>query len=293
MATTGREKSPEDWLSETASEPVTFLVGSMGRRFHIHSALITRISPVISTMLQAGMSESLTKTITWDDMGENIFARFAAFVYTMDYPGHPKEFEVLAALRGYGPPYQCPALQMRAYDGEPHMQPVSLLLFHSIWNEWLEEEERTPSSKGYGKAQAIKVFWAFHNLNEQNWGPRPWTGWEAPAGDDCADSPLDLHADMGVLADRYDIASLGALATGKMVRSLSTMNFVPGQIADLTRLFRGVYARTRDGNSMRLAIAGYAVCMWEEFCPSQDFQDFLAEEDDFRRDFDGFIEWRE
>ena len=52
----------------------------------IHTVLVAEQSPTLSTLVRGSMKEAQTGTVTWEDVDEDTFARWAQFVYTGDYP---------------------------------------------------------------------------------------------------------------------------------------------------------------------------------------------------------------
>ncbi|MFW8505878.1 hypothetical protein ACOIBK_28400, partial [Klebsiella pneumoniae] len=51
----------------------------------IHSDLVALQSPVLSALVNGGLSESISQSVKWDDIDEPSFLSFWEFTYTGDY----------------------------------------------------------------------------------------------------------------------------------------------------------------------------------------------------------------
>ncbi|TQV92248.1 hypothetical protein V2A60_004534 [Cordyceps javanica] len=67
------------------SKPFRFLVGSEGREFVIHGALIAAQSPALNALVNNGMQESREGCVSWPQCDVETFVRFLEYVYTGDF----------------------------------------------------------------------------------------------------------------------------------------------------------------------------------------------------------------
>ncbi|VUC20983.1 unnamed protein product [Clonostachys rosea] len=68
-----------------SSTQFRFSVGPDAKEYTIHSDLVALQSPVLSVLVNGGLSESISQSVNWDDIDEQSFLSFWEFVYTGDY----------------------------------------------------------------------------------------------------------------------------------------------------------------------------------------------------------------
>ncbi|MCJ1286972.1 hypothetical protein MMC26_006319 [Xylographa opegraphella] len=77
------------------SSPIfTFFIGKQHPPTTIHTALVAEQSPALGNLVTGIMEEGQTGRVTFDDVDEDTFARFAQFVYMGDYAPAAHRLEV-------------------------------------------------------------------------------------------------------------------------------------------------------------------------------------------------------
>ncbi|KAK3943386.1 hypothetical protein QBC46DRAFT_377696 [Diplogelasinospora grovesii] len=68
-----------------STQPFKFLVGPDLKAAFIHRGLVSQLSAPLRALTTGDMKESHEGCVTWDDVDEDVFARFAQFAYTGAY----------------------------------------------------------------------------------------------------------------------------------------------------------------------------------------------------------------
>lgn len=179
----------------------------------IHMALVAAQSPALRTLVSGAMIEAQTRTVIWDDVDEATFALFAEFVYTADYSLPASSNQNLD-----------PTLLSSTDDDDNNNKAeisdvcqISQTESASSCNHSTISRARPPKTSGGDRSLRFLI-----------------------------------HARLYVLADKYNITKLMALANQKIDSGL--LKCIPVEVADydqVMELVRYVYDNTPSSSSSR------------------------------------------
>ncbi|KAK3934257.1 hypothetical protein QBC46DRAFT_400354 [Diplogelasinospora grovesii] len=242
------------------------------------------------------MREALESKVSWDDVDEKTFSRFASFVYRRDYDVEqgiqpiPKEAKGILPLSP-----ELPRLPILYTDPPSFPFPQNMTLGIDF-----------PCSVGsYLGEWNVSCPYQFHVAPMKRRPPRymymsAFKSLKGP-GDACPglimvqtvgyyqvdQSYTDIflaHARMYVLADKYCIDSLLATAWTKMYTTLYSFVPTPRRVADLIPVVRFIYANTMPDDKMRLLLAFWTACFVDVLRNDNDFKAELTENLEFNSD---------
>jgi len=221
-----------------------------------------------------------------EDIDEGTFVRFIQYLYTGDYTEASPEILVESSNIGLEP------------------EPIPVLESEAEGASERNADDFAVSSRRYKKAKSKGSIWdatgpsSHLSLREQACGDfqegcpdRATTHWEPRANREaCEDytEVLSSHARLYILADRFDIEALQALALQKLQMTLSRFKLHEERTIDLIRTLQYTYENTLDKkhttDRLRLLLVKYVACFVEDFCINADFCRLLEEPGEISRD---------
>ncbi|KAI1094077.1 hypothetical protein F5B19DRAFT_84604 [Rostrohypoxylon terebratum] len=241
-----------------ASMPFKFVVGPNRREFFVHTNALTEISPVLRALIAGSMNEAIEGTAVLADINEDDFARLCEYAYSRDY-------------RVPVPDSDPPELPVRPEgSAEPQYR-------YSHWRKPLIDlfdthKETTIRSlaKEYGQSPGFFINRPRYN---SNLGSKDWT------------ETLLQHANMYVIADRYDVAGLRPLACFYLHDILySIFKDTWDSIPAIEKLVRLTYENTESPDDLRGLVSGYVALKSESMFLHPNMQTLRDECHDFCSD---------
>ena len=218
-----------------------FLVGSRRKEFYIHRELLVKVSDVLRALISGGMSESIKGEVEWPDVDEETFVRFSEFVYNGAYTDAEHKCDQDAP----------PNSSTQSPTSGGHRLPTFSLQYFRTRHMYLGDVDTVdglatfvkrcsstdPLHSGWlsciTRLRAVNRFRSScYNaecqindpLTSRNTkGSRSTVNW-APAWHNESDAPikpvLDCHYKVHILADKYIIPELQAMAHDRLHRAL-------------------------------------------------------------------------
>ena len=91
------------------------------------------------------------------------------------------------------------------------------------------------------------------------------------------------HAKLYVLADKYDIAGLGAESIHRLYKTLRCFAVYKSRTVDILSLAQFVFDNTREGDRLRSMLALYCACIAEDLVECVEFESLMQASPDFGR----------
>jgi hypothetical protein len=88
------------------TKPIKFIIGKHGAEFYIHQGFVSRLSVPLNDLVNSTTVEASEDSVIWEDVEEDIFWRFAQFVYTGSYADF-RSFDLTYHLREGTPNKAC------------------------------------------------------------------------------------------------------------------------------------------------------------------------------------------
>ncbi|KAK7955900.1 uncharacterized protein PG986_005122 [Apiospora aurea] len=250
---------PPPYDSILRSRPITFVVGPTKTEFVVHADAITRLSKPLRALVDGDMKEAKESHVVWDDVDDQTFARFIQWAYTDEYATAEPEILLDASNIQTGE-------SSTASTKAPREPEKSL---YSLQDKSAITLQPLLGSKGVEMAKAFTAgtSWAMIGATFE---PRL-------NSEGCEDysKVSSCHANLYIMADKYDIAPLGKLSMHKLGTTLKTFKLYPSRMSDILSLAELVFENTRDGDEMRLMIAHYCACIVEDLAKCEKFQPTL------------------
>lgn len=208
------------------SKPFKFIVGPSRKEFFVHAEALTKISPVLRDLIATSMIED---TAVLEDMDEEEFSRLCEYAYSGNYKMPvPDKKPPKLSFRPEGDAIQ-------AYSKPP--EPLDKLYNTRLWGDIRHLAET------YGKPPNIYIKSPSYHSKLSG---RDWT------------ETLLRHANMYIMAERYDVAGLRSLACFYLHGILSnifldTWDSVPA----IEKLVRLTYENTKPPDDLRGLVVGY------------------------------------
>ncbi|KAK3942607.1 hypothetical protein QBC46DRAFT_308858 [Diplogelasinospora grovesii] len=243
--------------SIVSSKPIRFSVGSQGRDFTMHSALVAHQSPVLERLTNGPFREAHEAHVTWDHVDERTFVRFSQFAYTGDYDGgqnlHATHAEDPASIDFDD---QGSSILQSGKKKKPKKSAWSVMERPSpilskrdqLWEEF--KSTCTCPASYDSQARAAK---------------------EAP--EDKTDFFLS-HARLYVFAQCYGVSGLETLALYRLQQSLATFELRDERVGDIVELLRYCYEDAVP-DQLRSLVVLYVACNVKKLWESSEFQELL------------------
>ena len=272
--------------------------------FYIHRALLSRLSAPLGDLVNDRTKASLEGCVTWEDVDEGVFLRFAQFAYTGTYMGFAPAEKDDPAGCSEGVPDNAVKVVEKPQDSigprqSPFPDPSKIVQPINITDTF-----KLPYSLASYKMTADRMHGLFCKYN----GYKPSAACDCGAGGDggpstkkrkfvsafmekqsdlAEASDVDVwqniwqtkqaspresfehvfigHAGIWILADRYAISSLMDLACSYLVHELSQWTISASAfVPEFAISVRYVYSRTDPGCQLRLVVAQFAACVVED-----------------------------
>ncbi|MCJ1386274.1 hypothetical protein MMC17_009400 [Xylographa soralifera] len=232
----------------------TFFVGKQRKPMTIHTALVAKQSTVLRHLVTGSMEEAQSGRVTWEDVDEDTFARFAQFVYTGDYSPashHLCEPEIVEALDPEDitdvTPVDAPAVPEVEQDLDDNV--VTLDDGGGTWGDWGVSKKKK-SLKSENKKQKVRQLPSFHDRLY----PLPAcstfleTRCKARANTSASEdytSVFSGHARLYAFAETYDVEALRSIVLNKLHATLCVFTPYKARYGDVLELLRDAYENTR------------------------------------------------
>ncbi|KAK8105221.1 hypothetical protein PG999_008580 [Apiospora kogelbergensis] len=258
------------------SHPITFVIGEAKAKFMVHAHALTWRSKPLRAMLGGSMKEATECRVFWEDVDEQTFVRFMQWAYTDEYT--TAEPDILLDASN---------IQLAASSAS------TTKTFQNEEKALLSVQERTvavpaqnktldifcakcrPVPKGTTMVNAFttSTLWA---TSDSAFKPQQNT--EA-----CEDysKVFFCHANLYILADKYDITALGALSMHKLYTTLKTFKLYPSRMHDILSLVALVFDNTRTEDKLRAMLVHYCTCIVENLAKCETFQPTLQDFPEF------------
>ncbi|KAF8856800.1 hypothetical protein BDZ45DRAFT_745119 [Acephala macrosclerotiorum] len=228
-----------------------FVVGTDEIRIPVYEAAIAAQSPALASLVQGGMSESLSGEVKWEDVDKGTFLRFVEFIYSGDYPA-PQSPPVQSNQRPSQPLRTGTVWEESVPEvgtGEEASETPAASVVEEAsdgWGSWGQSIPRKDKRKGRVRSfPAAPPLESFNSLSY----PIPKTRsifantCEHAMGDRKSEKSVFLvHASLYVLADKWGIDGLKQLTLSKLHRALAAFYVDVSSVHDLVELVRYVYS---------------------------------------------------
>ncbi|KAI0895394.1 hypothetical protein F4806DRAFT_80334 [Annulohypoxylon nitens] len=229
MAQSSKVLAMEDIM---ASKPFKFVVGPSRKEFFVHAEALTKVSPVLRDLIATSMIEDTT---VLEDMDEEEFSRLCEYAYSGNCKVPvPNSDPPKLSVRPEGDAFQIYRYQRR---------PLATYL------DTYKGEHIKLLAQEYG--QPPKVY-----INNPSYSSelsdKDWT------------ETLLRHANMYIIADRYDVAGLRQLACFYLHHILrSIFRDTWDSILAIEKLVRLTYENTEAPDDLRGLVSGYVAVLCE------------------------------
>ncbi|KAK8128749.1 hypothetical protein PG984_009857 [Apiospora sp. TS-2023a] len=291
-------------ISILRSRPITFVVGPDETQFVVHADVLTRLSRPLRALIDGDMKEAKESRVIWDDVDNQTFVRFIQWAYTDDYVTAEPDILLdasniqtgasLAASTSTpsGTESKLYCLQDKAEDTPP--EPGKCPYGNTVASYTQSRNCKkcgqyfnaphcnscgtyhkqlcsicTTTTKGAAMAKSFTTS-ADWKIASSTFKPRPNT-------EGCEDYSVVFacHANLYILADKYDIGPLGKLSMHKLYTTLTTFKLYPSRMSDVLSLVELVFENTPDGDKLRSMMVHYCACMVEDLAKCEKFQPTL------------------
>lgn len=282
--------------SAASSAVYRILVGPERAEFFVHSALLTRSSPVLRVMLESGLKEAATLGIEWDDVDVRTFVGFWQFLYTGSYDTPiiiaPKEPEKLsdAASSSTSKEPQDSALPEPTNEKEEWYRSKVL---SKKKKKALKRRDAAADNGVYNGAHAYNSYrrgqevepplktqlWSdFQELSFADIPPEH----SKPFGVEKYADLFTFHARIFILAEKYNVAPLMKLSLSRLHQSLVSFNIDTHGPSGVVDLLRFCYEEPKPADLRELVVL-YAACKAKELWACEGFGDLMEESGEFSR----------
>jgi hypothetical protein len=253
-----------------------FLVGPEHVRFEIHSGILEELSQPLTRLMENGsMKESNERLAVLEDIDVNTFAQFASYCYSRNDRTTPTSPSPAAEIVFAGRCKHCRGSYTASSKKTAYCRNCILVGF-------ADQTSDAFANKKFGSTEYthddIRIF-----LDSQMPQDEPT-------------AQLREHAKVYVLADKYLVHSLKALAIHKLHRDLVMYDMKRYGVGELVELIRYTYTNTHgvddaDGtnNELRELVATYAASKAPEILKDKDFREMLEEGGDAAFGFACFL----
>ncbi|KAJ4857839.1 hypothetical protein T069G_08736 [Trichoderma breve] len=297
-------------ISILASKPFKFVVGPKKKQFLMHEAAITRLSKTLDKLLNGGMKESKEHSVCWEDIDEKTFLRFGEWAYTGDYK--PEEPEILldasqiafskkdvknATPSKAEPVTKCLAAFTSTIVTGPFVHcgrdatssttiscgicttSFSTLRCHNYCGTY--QFSTCPRCRGGSTPKKKTLVEKFNNNSAYESPTTPFTPRKNTESCEDYSGVFLSHAQLYVLADKYDIKELCDLCAHKLWATLKEFVLYPERMGDVVGLVRYTFQNTLESDKLRTLLKDFCACTVEELCKGEGFQDLICEAPEF------------
>ncbi|KAI1138071.1 hypothetical protein F5Y05DRAFT_50249 [Hypoxylon sp. FL0543] len=235
-----------------ASEPFKFLVGPDRKEYFIHREVFTTISPVLQVLITGRMREAREGVAVWDDIEERYFLDLCEFAYSGTYTAPRLEDSPRPVPLPYRPQGGAAEVFGRRINrvipnlGDMDFRPGVTRFFRKYRSP---SGARIPYREGIGEKDGTEI--------------------------------LLRHANVYVLADRYDVADLRALALYREAEALSTVDDTWDNFPAIVKLIKFTYENTVERDKLRELVTTYLYLKGEELLLHPEMQSLLKDCPDF------------
>ncbi|KAK8010173.1 hypothetical protein PG990_009138 [Apiospora arundinis] len=290
------------------SRPITFVLGQAKTDFTIHADALTPISKALRVLLDGDMKEAKEACVTWDDVDSETFIRFAQWVYTNDYAPPDPDILLDSSNISIQPTPSNTSSSQPQDNGSSIKDRAESINFQDTTSQCHIgygsnyrsatchkcRESYSQKTCGYcGRALTV-VCAKCGNGGKSTTMAKDFTtsaAWRVPDHvfkprlntEECEDySKIFLsHANLYILADKYDIAELGKLSMHKLYATLVTFKLYPSRSTDILSLVELVYENTRVDDGLRSMMVHYCACTVEHLAKCEKFQSTLQSYPEF------------
>ncbi|KAM6476457.1 hypothetical protein HDV62DRAFT_375185 [Trichoderma sp. SZMC 28011] len=298
------------------SKPFTFIVGPHKKQYMIHEATVSRLSKTLDSLLNGGMRESDERCVFWEDTDEKTFIRFGEWAYTGDYK--PEEPEILldSSQIAY-PDDDLPKLIVRAEEtakslalfkdesGDNGNQGHCTGCANATHDYGAVTKRSCVSCRTrfttdcctacvavrYSACQSCRkipeqekrqaMIEKFNNNSAYESPTTPFMPRKNTESCEDYSGVFLSHAQLYVLADKYDIKELRDLSAHKLWVTLKEFSLYPERMGDIIALVKYSFANTIAGDKLRTLLTDFCACTVEDLCQGEGFQDLICETPEF------------
>ncbi|KAK7926801.1 hypothetical protein PG985_003799 [Apiospora marii] len=288
------------------SRAITFVVGPNKTQYVVHADVLTRLSRPLRALLDGDMKEAKESRVVWDDVDKHTFVRFVQWAYTDDYVTADPDILLDASNIQTGASSASSTSKTNKPDSKPYCIqdkvkdstacPIGCNSTISTTSSYCAKCSQyfnprycnscgTQIDKGCSKcciaskgATMAKGF-----TTSVDWKIASSTFKPRPNKEGCEDysAVFSCHANLYILADKYDISPLGKLSMHKLYTTLNSFNLYPSRMADILSLAELVFENTLDGDKLRLMMVHYCACIVEDLAKCDKFQPTLQAYSEF------------
>ncbi|KAN0080907.1 hypothetical protein V8E54_004111 [Elaphomyces granulatus] len=231
---------------------VNFHIGPEGTEFTVHAQPLARLSQPLNMLIYGKMLEATTGVIDWKDTDEETFIRFCEFAYVKNYtpPKFSECTRVEEPKQAETPDFPfITSIPKRIIKKKPGTSCANKVIG---WPSHDQESSTLPEMKD-NKTRRRQLMSQLHNLFSENDYPPPSSNLTFYQQFDPVSntSPhqdftpvLVGHAQLYVLADKYDVRELKSLVLHKLYTTLEKFTLCEARIADVMELVRFAYDNT-------------------------------------------------
>lgn len=208
------------------SKFVNFHVGQEGTNFTVHAQPLAMLSGTLNTLINGNMVEAKTGVINWKDTDEETFIRFCEFAYVQNYT--PPMFSECTDNIEELKQAETSDFSVSKKDKKKSVnypEPRRRQLIKSKLNNLLSKSDYPPPSPSLSFCQQFEP--VSNTSPNQDFTP-----------------VLVGHAQLYVLADKYDVRELKNLVLHKLNNTLEKFTLHKARIADIMELVRFAYDNT-------------------------------------------------
>ncbi|CZR51231.1 uncharacterized protein PAC_01106 [Phialocephala subalpina] len=223
------------------SRPFKFVIGTDEIPITVYEAAIAAQSPALASLVQGGMTESLSAEVKWEDVDKGTFLRFVEFIYSGDY-STPQSLPVQSNQR-LSQSLRTGIITEEIMPAEPFLQKA--VDVSTDWDTWAES--RPKKGKKGDRTRSFPAIPALESFNSLSY-PVPKTQsifantCEHAIGDGKGENSVFLiHASLYVLADKWGVDSLKQLTLSKLHRALAAFHLDISNVQNLVELVRYAY----------------------------------------------------
>lgn len=242
--------------------------------FTIHSALVAHQSPPLRALVSGRFKESVDGSVEWDEIEESTFTSLWQYVYTGDYDT-PEVciIEVEPDVEEEALEPEAKAQPEAVAEPVEEAQPVPEVEYHWGGFNVPEKKKRTKTTKQEVLWNDFRDSWTLEiptesiAMGESQEDDKPKV---ASFGD-----VFVHHAQVYVLADRYDIVQLMNVSCRKLHTALLEFDIEDKGLDDIVMLLNYCWGELIPERLKDLTVH-YAACIVEKLWHSDEFRNLLA-----------------
>ncbi|KAL7815803.1 hypothetical protein V8C26DRAFT_105411 [Trichoderma gracile] len=295
------------------SEPFKFVVGPNKKRYSLHKGAVARLSKSLYQLLNGRMREAKEHCVSWEDTDENTFIRFGEWAYTGDYtPGSPEILLDASQIATSEQEGTVAKKQSPVDESLLTLLKLSRAKFETPKRhcdvDWTASEYnyncnvcsskfasqcctkchiprhanctacRNDAMRRSTKYRMMEAFVSDHPQEQDNATRSPRKIPESC--EDYTDVFLS-HAQLYVIADKYDIPELGQYCLSNLYADLLNRNVHENRTGDILSLARYSFNNTVETDKLRHLVVGYCACFMKQITTSDGFKALIDECPDF------------